>query len=181
MMKMPKETGFTLVEVMVVVVLIALMGLFVAPDVMNFRPNIQLNSVSREMYGFFQNAKLAAVKNNKNCVVTFNQVVGAETFSYFVFLDDNKNFFYDAGEEVLLDATLTDHKYVDFDASKGGGDGITFTDNGFGNPAIGFQPNGIPTRAAGGVASGTVSFITATSSPKESSVVIGQAGNISIR
>ncbi len=181
MKKTPKETGFTLIEVMIVLVLIGIMGVFVAPEIRNFRPNIQLNAASRELYGFFQNAKLAAVKNNKNCVVTFNQVVLPETFSYFLFIDDNKDFIYNLGEEILLSSKLTDYSFVDFDTSREGGDGLSFAGNSSvpSNPAIGFQPNGIPTAPGGVIPTGTAFF--KNSSGKVTSVVVGQAGNISIR
>lgn len=170
--------GFTLVEVMVVMVIIALMGLFAAPELMNIRPNMELNSAAREMYGSFQNCKLRAVRHNTNCVITFNQTVGADTFSYYMFLDTNKNFVPDAGETVLGNANLADHKGIVFDDSQGGGDGLTFIANASGKPAIGFQSIGMPVAPGGSLPSGTAHL--KNSKGKLTSIVIGKSGSISI-
>lgn len=174
-----KNNGFTLVELMVVVAIIVIMGFFAAPEIMNFRPNMELNSASRQLYGTLQNCKLLAVRHNANCAVTFNQTVGPDTFSYYVFLDVDKDFLPDGTETVIDSYQLADYRDISFDTTKGGGDGITFPNNTAGNPGIGFQPNGLPDAPGGLAPNGTV-FINNVNNISKS-VVVSQAGNISIK
>lgn len=170
--------GFSLVELLVVVAIIGVLGIFVAPEIINFRPNLDLNGSVRELYGNFQSCKLAAVRHNANCAITFNQTVGADTFSYYIFIDQDKDFIPDAGETVIDSVKLSDYKNISFDTTKGGGDGLTFINVGT-TPAIAFQSTGIPSDSTGGVANGTA-FLK-NSKNKTKSVVISQSGNISIQ
>ncbi len=94
--------GFTLVEIMVVVVILSVLGFFVAPEVMSWRPNMRLSDAAQDLYANMQNAKLSAIEKNENVVVSFS-VPG----SYEIFVDDGegggtaKNNVRDGAEETL--------------------------------------------------------------------------------
>jgi prepilin-type N-terminal cleavage/methylation domain-containing protein len=67
-----KNSGFTLIELMVVIVVI---GIFVAiglPNFMSWLPKYRLKSAVRDLYSNMQLAKMTAVKSKQNCTVTYS-------------------------------------------------------------------------------------------------------------
>ncbi len=171
--------GFTLIELMIVVALIAVMGMLIAPEFKSFKPNIALNGATREFYGGLQGCKLAALRYNTNCVVAFNQLDNGDTYSYFIFVDDNKDFTFDPPGEKELGKLIMNDKYpgVEFD-NDDGGDGLTFLKNTDGVHMIAFLPNGLPSAPTGGSPNGDI-FLK-NSQNKKRKVVLTQAGNLSI-
>ena len=135
-----RNTGFTLVELLVVIAIIAIISAVAIPNVTIWRQNAQLTGIARDIYGTLQKAKVEAIKRRENCVITFG------TDNYEVYVDANKNFVKDPGEEVIKTVSLSDYGQVMFDTSQGGGDGLTF-----GNPTngIAFSSTGLPKSAAG--------------------------------
>ena len=87
-----KNSGFTLIELMVVIVVI---GIFVAigvPNFMSWLPKYRLKSAVRDLYSNMQLAKMTAVKSNQNCTVTYStdpdQYVLGGALSKTVVLED---------------------------------------------------------------------------------------------
>jgi len=68
------EKGFTLVEIIVVVVILAVIALFAAPEIINFGPNMRVKAASRDLNTNIQKLKLEAIKNNSNVVMLINTV-----------------------------------------------------------------------------------------------------------
>jgi prepilin-type N-terminal cleavage/methylation domain-containing protein len=67
-----KNSGFTLIELMVVIVVT---GIFIAigvPNFMSWLPKYRLKSAVRDLYSNMQLAKMTAVKSNQNCTVTYS-------------------------------------------------------------------------------------------------------------
>jgi prepilin-type N-terminal cleavage/methylation domain-containing protein len=97
------ESGFTLIEVLIVIVIIGLLAAIGTPSLKNWKLNADLNADMRRLYGFFQKARMEAVKRNSSCIVVFNQVVNGTTFDYVSFIDNEfaPNGAYDAGEVVV--------------------------------------------------------------------------------
>jgi prepilin-type N-terminal cleavage/methylation domain-containing protein len=69
---MRDNTGFTLIELMVVIVLIATLTAISIPNFLAYLPNASLKSAARELYSNLQLAKMGAIKNNTNCTITFS-------------------------------------------------------------------------------------------------------------
>jgi len=69
--------GFTLVEVMTVLVVISILALFAAPEVMNWRPKMRLKRAADTLSENLQRAKMHAIKNNVKVVFTFTPGGGA--------------------------------------------------------------------------------------------------------
>ena len=134
------NTGFTLVELLVVIGLIAIISAVAIPNVTIWRQNAQLTGIARDIYGSLQEAKIEAIKRRERCAITFG------TDNYVVYVEANTNFEKDSGEEVIKTVSLSDYGQVMFDTSQGGGDGLTF-----GNPTngIAFSSTGLPKSAAG--------------------------------
>lgn len=170
--------GFSLVELIVVLVVLSTLAAIAFPAVRQWIPGYRLKSATQDMYANFQRAKLMAVQRNQNTVVAFGENINGTVYDYSVFVDSNSNCEYDVGEEVILSQDLIMYKDVNFDATQGGGDGLTFTSNDNGSPAIAFQPNGIPTSNGGGFATGTVFLVNTLG--RESSVTVNVAGSVSI-
>lgn len=173
-----REQGFTLIELLIIIGILAVAAAIAIPGFSTWFPNYQLRAAARDAHSNILRAKMAAIKRNVNCTVTFNQAIGAETFDLLVYVDPNSNCEYEAGEEILARVRWSDYGNVSYDLTQGGGDGLSFIDNDDGNPSIAFRPNGLPINNAGGLGMGTV-FLVNTNN-RTASVVVSSAGNVRI-
>ena len=96
--------GFTLVEVVVTLSILALMATISIPTYISWLPNHKMRTSVRQIYDDMNLAKMLAVRNNTNVVVKFSTLNN----SYSIFLDTiGNNFSLDAGElEIRKGATL---------------------------------------------------------------------------
>lgn len=69
---MRKISGFTLIELMIVIAIIAIFAAFLTPNVIGWMPEYRLKSAVMEMGSRIQQARLAAIKENQNCTMSFN-------------------------------------------------------------------------------------------------------------
>jgi len=171
-------SGFTFIEVLMTIVVLAILAAVAVPGFSVWLPNYRLKAAARDMVSNFQLAKLTAVKRNTNCAITFNQAIDARTYDYVVYVDLDKDLEYDAGEEVITRKCWTDYGRTSYDLSQGGGDGLTFMNNDDGLPSIAFQSKGFPVNNISGLGMGTV-FLKNTNN-RTTSIVVSSAGNIRI-
>lgn len=86
------ESGFTLIEIMIVVIIVGVLAAIAVPGFRAWKMNSDANADMRRLYGFFQRARLEAVKQNTNSVLTFNQVdQNGNNFDFFLFIDLDGN------------------------------------------------------------------------------------------
>lgn len=168
---MTKKLGFTIVELLVAMVILAVLAAIAIPGFARWLPNYRLRQAARDMFSNFQLAKLTAIRRGSNCTVTFNQPIGGQTYDYVVYVDSDNDLEYDAGEQVITKVLWTDYKGVD-------DSGLTFANNDDGLPSIAFRSNGLTRNNAGGFGAGTVSLVNQNN--KTADVVVSSVGNIRI-
>ena len=141
------NSGFTMVELIVVVVILTMVvGIGVPTYHLTIKPTAHLNGAARQLHSDIQLARLRAVSRNIRCGVGIS--AGP---SYMLFVDNNppnSRYEYsddgdDTNDEEVIKTFNLGNEYlgVQFDTSKGGGDGISFVNNSFAMTA-----RGVPTR-----------------------------------
>jgi len=151
---MSHNKGFSLIELIIVIALIAIMAGVMTPSFLQWRDRSKIKGDAGNLRASFEMAKLRAIKHNTNVVVTF-----PDTTSYQAFIDTNNNGAQDAGEERIANRTLSP--------------GVTITANTFTGNDMAFNPRGM---ANGPNSTGT---ITMTSPGGERySVVVSSFGRI---
>lgn len=110
-----KETpsGFTLVEVMVTVAIIGVLAGLAIGGIQNLLPKFRLNAAARQIRGDMQKCKMAAVRNNTDCLMVFTEGNSTgDAGSYEACFDTNGNDACDVGEEKVLFRDLNDDDFV---------------------------------------------------------------------
>jgi type IV fimbrial biogenesis protein FimT len=163
---MDKNSGFTVVELLITIAIITLVAAIAVPNFIGWLPDYRLRSATHDLFSNFQKAKLTAVKRNVNTAVCFH---GS---GYVMFVDTDIDFEKDSTEETVTQVEWDDYQSISADP-----DIMTF-DKSSGQPCIAFRPTGIPADHGGGIAGGRA-FINNTND-KTTEVVISQAGFIRI-
>lgn len=167
---MRDNNGFTFMELMTVIGLIAIMAAIAVPNYINWRNNSQLSRATQDLYSHFQSAKNQAARRNALCTIAFDTVAG----NYSVFVDDDQDLTLDAGEQVLRTVLWSEYPGVSLDTTQGGGDGLGFSNP---NNAIAFAPNGFCLNNTGSLAAGNV-FLA--NSNRQTQINITPTGSVSI-
>lgn len=164
-------------ELMIAIAIIAILTAVALPNLIAFRMNSQFRAAAQDVYATLQKAKMEAIKQNVNCTIAFNQMIGGITYDYIVFndtvlVDGN----YTAGERLVVTGSLSNYGSARFDPAQGGGSGTTFT----GGPGVGFVfgNDGLPRTLAGAPDSGSI-FLT-DDSGRQAEVQVNTTGFIRI-
>lgn len=180
---MRKNSGFSVIELLVVIGMIAIICSIAVPNLIGWRSKAQLGRAARDLYGNFQKAKMEAARNNQYCAVSFGDVVvDGKTYDYVVFIDvpigaDPHNLTYDAGERVITARSWSEYPGVSEV-------GITFPDQPAdalatdGKLAIAFAPDGLPKDGDGDLIEGSVTL--RNQGALERDISISLTGNIKI-
>jgi len=68
---MQKRSGFTLIELTVVIALLAILTAVCVPNFLDWLPKYRLKSAVRDLYSNLQLAKMSAIRANKDCMVKY--------------------------------------------------------------------------------------------------------------
>ena len=133
---MQKTSGFTLMELMVTIAIIAILSAIVIPNFIAWVPKFKLGGASRDVLGILQKTRVQAVKDNSSYVLMFD--TGNE--SYTAFLDDGAgtpansgNGVLDGGETVIVQKTLANG--IDISVTTLPGDWVAFNTQGIASTA----------------------------------------------
>ena len=80
-----RESGFTLIEMMIVIAVLTIMASIAIPNFMSLLPGMRLNGAARQVMGDLMAARMKAVKLNKRTKVFF------DTSSQYRICDDANN------------------------------------------------------------------------------------------
>ncbi len=156
-----QDAGFSLIEAMIVVVMIAIMAAWGFPQVMKIMPRYRLKEAARSVYQNVQLAKMTAVKEGSPCVVVFSST------GYTLFLDLNQDFVMDASDKVIKQVNWSEFKDVAMSSCNLPGSMIAFT------------PDGRTMNNTGGLGMGTI-VLQSNAGAGSLSIVISSAGNVKV-
>jgi len=94
---MGKKSGFSIIELLVVVAVIAVISAVTVPSIISWRNGAKFRGAVNNLKGDLQMAKIKAVKANDVVTIFFNPT------GYKVILDKANHWIHDAGEPVLRD------------------------------------------------------------------------------
>jgi len=69
---MRKRSGFTIIELIIVIAILGILTAVGVPNFLSWLPKYRLKSAARDLYSNMQLAKMAAIKANGNCSVTYS-------------------------------------------------------------------------------------------------------------
>ncbi len=72
--------GYTLVELMIVIFIIAVISAFAIPAILQWMPDMRIKGAARGIYSAMQEAKSIAVQENSSAAVLFNNAVAPNTY-----------------------------------------------------------------------------------------------------
>lgn len=96
-MKIFKKYGFTLVELMIVIAIMAILSAIALPNFQTFMAQRRLNGAVRQVFGDLMSARQRAITENRNIGVVFS----SNNHSYTIFADTDNDGIADSGETVL--------------------------------------------------------------------------------
>ena len=112
-----KQSGFTLIEMMIVIAIMAIFAAIAVPNFLSYIPKHRLNGAARQVMGDLMAARMNAVSQNCDVKVAF--VAGDA--EYKIWTDSDNDGTIDSGEEITkyiqsdyYDVTISTTKNIEF-------------------------------------------------------------------
>ncbi|MFH1076928.1 MAG: GspH/FimT family pseudopilin [Pseudomonadota bacterium] len=164
--------GFSLVELLIVMALLAVLMTIAAPQATQWMANSSLSSATRDLVSNLHLARMRAAAGNTTCAATFNIFLNGFLYDYAVYIDSDNDLEYDAGEELLCSVRLSDYNNAQFDS-------VTFPNNDDGLPTVGFNSRGLAIYNAGASVTQTVTLSNSLGTTK--TIRVTAAGSVSVQ
>ncbi len=142
MKKTGNNSGFTLIEMMIVIAIIGIVAAVSIPSYMSYRPRMNLKSLSRALVGNMQYAKIQTIRDNSSWSVDFDTGGGKYEMKR-------------PGGTVYRTVSLGDYPGISYGSNNVGGPGSA------GSPpadGVSFGGNGVTFNTNGSANAGTVYF-----------------------
>ncbi|MCP4347486.1 MAG: prepilin-type N-terminal cleavage/methylation domain-containing protein [Desulfobacterales bacterium] len=173
-------SGFTLVELLTVICILSIVLMIAIPNFIQWQANYRFRNAIIDLYSNFQRARSAAMRHRCLGTVTFHQPIppeSSEIYDYAVFIDKNNDMMLDLDEMVIAKVKWSEYINVEFGSQCS--DGVNFSHNDLGFPAVAFRSNGLPINNKGGLGMGSV-FIKNTNNNVIRSIKLASAGRVRI-
>lgn len=107
-----KQSGFTLIELIVIIAIVAVFAGIAVPNFLSYMPKHRLNGAARQVMGDLMAARMKAVKENNRFKVFF-----LDNHQYKILDDDNNNNVEDSGEWTNTKDIQREYSDVTFSAT----------------------------------------------------------------
>ena len=107
-----KQSGFTLIELIVIIAIVAVFAGIAVPNFLSYMPKYRLNGAARQVMGDLMAARMKAVKENNRFKVFF-----LDNHQYKILDDDNNNNVEDSGEWTNTKDIQREYSDVTFSAT----------------------------------------------------------------
>ncbi len=157
--KTGKNAGFTLIEMIIVIAIMAIISAIAVPNYITHRNNQKVTQAARQIYSALQSAKMTAIRNNTSINVLFSTGAGSSgTYQVFEDLDDNNTF--NAGDEDIASGQMPAGVNMQTAAFAGAANSTRFT------------PMGLTTGENG--------TVTVTNSSRTARIIVNSVGGIRV-
>lgn len=144
-----KHSGFTLIEMMVVIAIISILSAIAFSGLSSWVPYYRLKGAAQELHAAMQRAKSMAIKSNRNVGIEFTTVgCPPEGGSYRMFIDDGAGT--GTAKDNIMNGTESPFYSVNLSA------GVCLSSTTFTNDRGGFTARGV---AAGGTGTVTLGHV----------------------
>lgn len=126
--KLNTTTGFTLIEVMIVVVIIGIFASMAGPSFSNYIPKMKLRADAREKTNFLRQARSRAISENSQYGIYFND--DTNSIAFFKDIVSPETATYDEDGDSLVQDIILCETNVIFDNSTLSNDVVVFFSNG---------------------------------------------------
>ena len=168
---MRNKSGFTIIEVLIVIVIMAVMMGFGFNYIIGWLPGFRARNAARDVYSNLQSARMTAIKQHQRCTVTFRN--SGVNDGYDIYFDDDGDLQYDNGETKLREVNFTQYKGDVVYNSAESGNGVSFVDN-----SVTFLPNGLIANTQGG--STRIVYLQTVNGDRQWEIAVSPAGGVNI-
>lgn len=134
---MRNNSGFTLIELAVVIAIVGILAGIAVPNLVGWLPKYRLSSSADDIQSLVQNARLRAVKENAHVAVLLDPDNDGLGGDYLAFVDADTDWNLDAGEVVVMRGEVSS--------------GIRITGTGYANDRFSFNSRGLCLEGSGSI------------------------------
>ena len=168
-----RQAGFTMVELMIVIVVIAILSAIAVPNIISWLPNYRLKAAARDLYSNMQQVKMKAIKENKDWAIVFDSANNR----YYICSDKGADNSWSATGDNSITATINLLSYKN-GIGYGHGSATVAVGAGFGGDDISYISNVVVFNPRG---SGSAGYVYIDHQTHTTTFAVGTVSSGSIR